>query len=541
MAVRPERWLPHIRRVACAPTPDGDTDAALLERFRRVRDEDAFAALVRRYGRLVVGVCRRVLNDAHEAEDCTQAVFLVLARTAASIRRPETLAAWLHGTAHRLALRCRRADLRRRAREARARRDRAERPRSDPLDELTARELLRIFDEELRRLPDVYRLPILLCCVEGLSQEEAAERLGWSPGSLKGRLERGRRQLQARLSRRGVTLSAALVALEFARAGAAGLPARLAQSTAAAAHRVAAGRSITGVVSPRVASLTEGFLKTMLMTKLKVALALLLGLVVVAAGAVPVHQALATQQTGPAEPEPPPADGHPSTGTKQPRDGKAPRTEEKPPEVSRSPAVDRPPEPAPVTRYHKVTGAIRVPTGLIGNATRECWLYVSEDQGKSYRKVATAKPSLEDALFGLPYVELEFKATRDGAYLCKVLEIEPDSPRYPETLRFARPSVKVVLDTKPPELAVKAAWVEAGKARVEWEARDDNLNPASLRLEYRPVGEREWITLPVKPVAKGSHDWTPKVDADVEVRIEVRDLADNQTVRVVFVEPARPD
>jgi hypothetical protein len=168
------------------------------------------------------------------------------------------------------------------------------------------------------------------------------------------------------------------------------------------------------------------------------------------------------------------------------------------------------------------------------------WLYVSEDQGKSYRKVASVKPDFPSAMIGLG-CEFDFKATRDGVYLCKALELGPSSPRYPDTLRFARPSVKVVVDTRPPVVSVKAAWVGAGKARVEWEASDENLDPASLRLEYRPVGEPDWVPLPAKAAAKGRHDWVPSVDADVEVRVQVSDLADNRAESVVLVAPARPE
>src|SRR5262249_17739147 len=149
-----------------------------------------------------------------QAEDACQAVFLVLARKAGSIRAPETLAAWLHGTASRLARRCRRAESRRRDRERRGRPACSPYSQPDPLDELTARELLLILDEELQHLPEVYRLPVLLCCLQGRTQAEAARQLGWTTGSVKGRLERGRARLQARLARRGLTLTAALGAAE---------------------------------------------------------------------------------------------------------------------------------------------------------------------------------------------------------------------------------------------------------------------------------------------------------------------------------------
>src|SRR5262249_50839165 len=202
MAARSEKLLQCIRRLFPAG-PNEASDAALLRRFLGGRDERAFAALVDRHAELVYQVCWRVLGDAHDAEDAFQATFLVLARKAATVRPREALPAWLHGVARRVALK---------ARTARARRPLAGTPlaahpvdpRPDPLARLSARELLRIVDEELQRLPDGYRLPVILCCLEGRSQEEAALQLGWTPGSVKGRLERGRARLQQRLARPGL-------------------------------------------------------------------------------------------------------------------------------------------------------------------------------------------------------------------------------------------------------------------------------------------------------------------------------------------------
>src|SRR5438046_639289 len=195
MPAPPEQLLRYLRRLAAGPTAAPDADAALLSRFVRDRDEAAFAALVARHGRMVLGVCRRVLGDAHAAEDAAQATWLALARKSPALRRPQALAAWLHGTARQLALNIRRGDERRRQVEARNAQAAPTIPQSDPLDVLTARELLQVLDEELQRLPEVYRLPLILCCLEGRSPGEAAARLGWTPGSVKGRLERGRKHL----------------------------------------------------------------------------------------------------------------------------------------------------------------------------------------------------------------------------------------------------------------------------------------------------------------------------------------------------------
>src|SRR5262245_15995449 len=198
--------------------PGGPPDAELLARFARDRDEAAFTLLVARHGPMVLRVCRRALGDAHAAEDCFQATFLVLARRAGAIRRRASLAAWLHGVALRVANKARRD---RRAATAGCAGEGAADPHPDPLSALVARELLQALDEEVGRLPEVYRLPVLLCCLEGHTQQEAARRLGWTAGAVKGRLERGRARLHARLAKRGLTPGAALAAVEVARAGAA--------------------------------------------------------------------------------------------------------------------------------------------------------------------------------------------------------------------------------------------------------------------------------------------------------------------------------
>src|SRR5262245_45527942 len=207
MAAGPAPLVRYIRRLVIQPESGQTTDAALLGRFIAERDETAFAALVDRHGPLVFHVCRRVLGDVHDAEDAFQAAFLVLARKAATVYPREALTAWLHGVAYRVALK---------ARSARVRQSRADQPlvvppadpHADPLAELSARELLVIVDEEVRRLPEVYRLPVILCCLEGRSLEETARQLGWARGCVEGRLERGRARLPHRVVRRALTLDA---------------------------------------------------------------------------------------------------------------------------------------------------------------------------------------------------------------------------------------------------------------------------------------------------------------------------------------------
>jgi RNA polymerase sigma factor (sigma-70 family) len=275
MAAPTHRLLRQLRRLVAPADADPATDAALLGHFVRERDEDAFAALVARHGPMVQGVCRRVLHDTHHAEDAFQATFLVLARKAATVRPPDRLASWLHGVARQVSLRLLRGEARRRRREARSSPGAVP---AQPLEELSARELLLIFDEELQRLPEAYRLPLTLCSLEGLTEEEAARRLGWSAGSVKGRLERGRARPHTRLARRGLTLAGALVAVEVSRGTAPAVPAA---PTVRAALAFVARRGQPG----RATLLAEGVIRGAILGRWKVAAALLLLSVGLAAAA----------------------------------------------------------------------------------------------------------------------------------------------------------------------------------------------------------------------------------------------------------------
>jgi RNA polymerase sigma factor (sigma-70 family) len=152
-----------------------------------------------RHGPMVLGVCRRLLGDVHEAEDVFQAVFLVLARRASRLRQPEALAGFLHTIAVRLARKAYAAKRQRQRIETSADATEPVDPRPHPLDVISGRELLALLDEEIARLPERYRLPLVLCLLQGRTVEEAARLLGWSLGSLRGRLTRGRERLRQRL------------------------------------------------------------------------------------------------------------------------------------------------------------------------------------------------------------------------------------------------------------------------------------------------------------------------------------------------------
>jgi RNA polymerase sigma-70 factor (ECF subfamily) len=194
----------HLHHLAGAPGLDGLSDGQLLERFARCGDQEAFTALVRRHGPMVFGVCRRVLRDGPDAEDAFQATFLVLFRRARSLRRGGSVANYLYTVAYHVALRAR-ADAARRQRQERQVLDM---PRAESQVEDVWRDLQPVLDEELNRLPEKYRAPVVLCYLEGKTNEEAARLLRCPTGTVKGRLARARDLLRARLARRGMALSA---------------------------------------------------------------------------------------------------------------------------------------------------------------------------------------------------------------------------------------------------------------------------------------------------------------------------------------------
>jgi RNA polymerase sigma factor (sigma-70 family) len=269
-------------------------DAQLLDRFlEHERDgraaEMAFAALVERHAPMVLRVCVGVLGDVHDAQDVSQATFLVLARRAGSVRRRESVASWLHGVALRLASKVKRGAARRRSHERRggeimtARRG----EQGGPAPAESWQEL----HEELGRLPERYREPIVLCHMEGLTQEQAARRLGWPIGTVQSRLARGRDRLRARLVRRGFTLSAAAFAAGAMSSAEAAVSAAWVESTARAAVQIAAGRSIAGSVSAGVLLLWQTGSRSLLMSRLLFAGGVVMTIGALAAGSAALGRA----------------------------------------------------------------------------------------------------------------------------------------------------------------------------------------------------------------------------------------------------------
>jgi RNA polymerase sigma factor (sigma-70 family) len=257
------------------PVAARDTsDAQLLERFAAGGDEAAFAALVQRFGPMVLGVCRRVLADEHAVEDAFQATFLVLVRKARSVRKGQAIGSWLYGVAYRTATRARAEAARWSTRNRQVPLAAA----ADPVQQAVQRDLRAVLDEELNRLPAKYREPLVLCYLEGNTNEEAARILGCPCGTVYTRLARARDRLRGRLTRRGVVLSAPALATALAREATAAVPAALASSTG----KAAAG----GAISARAVVLAEGVSRAMTLSKLKTTLALLLAVALLAAAGV---------------------------------------------------------------------------------------------------------------------------------------------------------------------------------------------------------------------------------------------------------------
>ena len=313
--------------------PDGIvvwSDEQLLRQFVARSGESAeaaFAALIERHGPMVHRVCLDVLRAPDESQDAAQAVFLVLARKAGSIRKPGSLGPWLHGVALRVARRARVVAARRRAAE----RGKAEiihrnptaEPGPGPMD-------FTDLHEEIDRLPEKYRQPIILCYMQGRTQAQAAEALGWPLGTVQVRLHRGRERLRSGLKRRGaglagLTLSALLTRPRAASAA----PGRAwAESTARAAVRLAEGRGTAGLVAPAVSGLAESVRRAMLRDSLKVvaltAIVLLLPWAVAPRQGAASHAAT-TDRTQPAPPPQVTPREAPAAGRRQ---GRSPRESE---------------------------------------------------------------------------------------------------------------------------------------------------------------------------------------------------------------------
>jgi RNA polymerase sigma factor (sigma-70 family) len=285
--------LQHLRSTVLLQYGAGLTDGQLLDRFIEQRDDVAFAALVKRHGPMVWGVCRRILGRHHDAEDAFQVAFLILFRKARSVRPREMVANWLYGVAYQTALQARRTITRRREKQV------MEMPEPEAAQRDHWNDLQPLLDEELSRLPDKYRVVILLCDLETKTRKEAARQLNLPEGTVAGRVARARVMLAKRLARRGLVLSGgALAAVLSQNLAAAGVPTSVVSSTIKVASVLAAGQAVA-IIPAQVAALMKGVLKAMLLTKVKSAIAVLLVLGIAALGAGGlISRSLATEPAG---------------------------------------------------------------------------------------------------------------------------------------------------------------------------------------------------------------------------------------------------
>jgi RNA polymerase sigma factor (sigma-70 family) len=282
------RIVDHLRHTVRARDGANLSDGQLLDCFVAQREESAFEILVRRHGPMVLSVCRRVVGNHHDAEDAFQATFLVLVRKAASIQPRELVGNWLYGVAYQTALRAKTIAAKRGARERQV----THMPEAEAVTQGVWRDLQPLLDQELSRLSDKYRVPIVLCDLEGKTRKEAAQHLGVPEGTISSRLARARMMLAKRLTRHGVTVSAgALATVLTQQAASACVPAMLVATTVKAGGAFAFG----GAVSAKVAILTEGVVRAMLLTKLKTvtAMFLLLGIIAVGGGFFAHHHTAA--------------------------------------------------------------------------------------------------------------------------------------------------------------------------------------------------------------------------------------------------------
>jgi RNA polymerase sigma factor (sigma-70 family) len=292
-------WVRHLRRLA-VPSIKTLSDQQLVEQFVDRQEQASFAALVQRHGPMVLAVCRRVLHHTQDAEDAFQATFLVLARKAGSIRKQGSVASFLYGVAHRVASKLRAQ----RSRRVLCERQAPPRTKTPTTEELTWRELRSVLDEELGSLPEDNRAPLVLCYLEGRTQDEAARQLGWSLGTFRRRLEQARARLGRRLTRRGLALSAVLSAPLLASTAAEAMVCPvLAAATLRAALLVRAGGATGDLVSARVASLADSGSAPMLTLKSKAAFVLLVALGLTVGGMLALQAPSARQSEPPAAPK----------------------------------------------------------------------------------------------------------------------------------------------------------------------------------------------------------------------------------------------
>jgi RNA polymerase sigma factor (sigma-70 family) len=285
-----DNFTTSLRKMLGGRQFSASSDGHLLDRFVTHHDESAFEGLMQRHGPLVIGVCRRVLQDSHDVDDAFQATFLVLVRKARSLGRQGSIAGWLYTVAYHIALKAK-------ARAARQRDLQQRRPAmpASTSDEADCRDLRAMLDEELNHLPEKYRAPLVLCYLEGKTNEEAAEALGWTKGTVSGRLARARDLLRGRLVRRGIKLSAPALATALAEEATAAVPIELGLATGKAALLLATGHTLAAIAQPPVVQLVSGAVQRLFLARVRAAavvLVLLGCLAALTAAMVPLVQTL---------------------------------------------------------------------------------------------------------------------------------------------------------------------------------------------------------------------------------------------------------
>jgi RNA polymerase sigma factor (sigma-70 family) len=298
MTEKPLQTMLHqLRRLVTQEGTGALTDAQLLDQFVSRRDELAFEVLLWRHGTMVLDVCRRLLHHEQDAEDAFQATFLILVRKAASIGKRESVGSWLYKVAYRVACAARGLAGKRNGHGLAPENAAA----ADPVQEVLWRDLAPVLDEEVNRLPDKYRVPVVLCYLQGKTVEEAARELGCPRGTVGTRLARARQRLRSRLAGRGLALSApTLVALLSQTKAGAAVPAALVAATLRALTTPAA-------VSRGVAALTQGVIHAMFVSKLKLVAAVALALAAFATGLGSVsYRTQAAQEPAPRKEARPP-------------------------------------------------------------------------------------------------------------------------------------------------------------------------------------------------------------------------------------------
>jgi RNA polymerase sigma factor (sigma-70 family) len=503
----------------------GLTDRQLLERYtaggREAAGEAAFAALVGRHGPMVLGVCRQLLGDAQNAEDTFQAVFVVLAQKARSIRDPDLLGNWLYGVAIRTA-RCARQQIGRRRRREESGKMRGPGSGSSDLAEPTAppadrpaidREQAEAIHGEVDRLPRAFRLPVVLCYFEGLTLDEAARRLRCPAGTLRSRLARAREKLRKSLARRGVALpAAALGAVLAPRSASASVSSLLCDSTTRAAIQFAARHAAGGgVLSAPAAALAQEVLRTMFVHKVKLIATSLLLMAVGATGAGWLARSLAIEQDPAKQPAAPVAKAAPGDDDRN--------------------KITTKPDPAATGRM-KVAGRVLDPDGkaikgaVVDLVTRPRSPWVGASEELDERTLLAQGQSGNDGRFELDSPRTAssrvfevFAVAAAPGYGLGWAELNPDAEQPVSDIRLQPEQVvRVRLIDVAGEPARGVEVIVSGIGRANGKGKYDGVSLGTIS----PKGIRVWPR-PVKTDDQGRIS-LPGIGSGAQINLRVRDL-----------------